>query len=438
MKVTLDFDTSGLEIEVPEACLAGVLESREMIAAPYDAVRTALESPVACAPLREMAQGRRRACIVISDHTRPVPNRPILEPILAVLHEAGLRADDVLILVACGTHPPTSPEQLQKMLGREICTRYRIENHDDGNAGALVTVGRFDGVDLAVNRHYVESDLRIITGLIEPHVFAGYSGGRKAVCPGLTSLAATMRLHAPDLVAHPNSRMGMLTGNPLHEALTRAAGKAGVDFMVNVTMNRDRTITGVFAGHYERALEAGVAFLDGRLRVYLEEPADVVVTSGSGFPLDGTLLQSLKGAMAATEIVKDRGTVILCAGARLGVGSTRILEIFETFGSWQGCLDRLRAGLPPLPEQWVAQTTCRLFSKAECLAYIPGVDEETVRKCWLTPVASPEEALRRALDRHGPRARVAVLPQGPYVLAELGSQDRHRHGLTPKLSDSSE
>ncbi len=428
MKVQLPFDTSSIQLDIPGEYYAGSLVASETPLLPEGAVAESLRNPMGSAPLGELARGKRNACVVISDFTRPVPNPAILQPLLGVLHESGLDADQILILVAAGSHPPASDQVLREMVSGAIAERYRIVHHDARDARSLVPVDTFDGTRLGINKHYMAADLKIITGLIEPHVFAGYSGGRKAVCPGLTSLEAITRLHGPALLEHHNSRAGKFEGNPASDALASCVSKAGVDFMVNVTIDKDKRITGVFSGDYIEAHKAGIAFLDRHVRAYLDKPVDVVLTSGPGYPLDGTFLQSLKGAMAAENIVKEGGTVILYTGSRHGVGSYDMVRLFEEFGSWQNCIARIKSDAEPIPEQWIMHAFSRIRARTKIVAYAPGVDDDTMRTCWVEPASSPERAFADALDHYGPSARVAVLPQGSFVLADLRENDHGEPG----------
>ena len=419
MKVQLPFDESVIELDVPDKHFIGSLVAEQLPPVGDDAVWKALQEPIGTEPLNELARDKKNACVVISDFTRPVPNRAILEPVLGILEDAGMRDGDILILVAAGSHPSVPDDIIGRMVGDKILGRYEILQHDSRDPDMLVPIDTFDGAQLGINKRYVDAELKIITGLIEPHVFAGYSGGPKAVCPGLTSLEAITCLHGPELVDHPKSRAGVMEGNPLNKALASCVGKVGVDFLVNVTIDHNRRITGVFAGDYVKAHRIGVEFLEKHIRGYVEEPVDIVLTCGSGYPLDGTLLQSMKGAMAAENIVHDGGTLILCAGGRHGVGSMDMVRLFERFGTWQNCLAHIKSGAEPIPEQWIMHVVSRLCSRATIKAHVPGVDDRTLETCWLEPVSSAQIALDEVLRVYGEKARVAALPQGSYVLADV-------------------
>ena len=283
----LDYGEHGIEVEVPSA--ARVLEMADVPALDDvdGRIEEALRDPVGTPALARLARGRGSACVVISDITRPVPNAVILPPLLRTLEEAGIERRRITILVGTGLHRPNEGEELVRLVGPRVAADYRIENHRARDRESLVHLGRSSaGAPIWIDRLYVEADLKIATSLIEPHLMAGYSGGRKAVCPGIVGVDTVRVLHGPELMRHPRSAEGVIEGNPFHLQALEVARRAGVDFTLNVSMNDRREVTGIFAGDLERAHAEGVAFVEAGASAWLEEPVPIVVTTSAGYPLD--------------------------------------------------------------------------------------------------------------------------------------------------------
>lgn len=422
MRLVLDYGKTGLTIDIPDDRLVGILglKPQPPLADPAAAVAAALADPIGAPPLAELARGRRSACVVISDITRPVPNRLLLPPILRTLEAAGIRRDRIVILVATGTHRGNTPAELAEMVGEAIVRDYRIENHDARDAASHIDLGTSPrGVPMLVDRRFVEAELRITTALIEPHFMAGYSGGRKSVCPGICSLETVKVWHGPRFIGHERSEAGVLDGNPEHEEALFIARRARVDFIVDVTLDEARRVTGVFAGDLEQAWLAGVRSVESVVRATLPEPVDVVITSSAGYPLDLTFYQAVKGIVGALPILRPGGTVIVAARCAEGIGSAefrRILLETEDLGEFVA-----RTYEPGffIPDQWEAHELWKAVRRAEVLCYTEGIPPETLARCFVTPIASVEAGIAQALARHGPEARIAVIPRGPYVVAAL-------------------
>ena len=423
MPVRLDYGRGGMLVD-----LAGiphrVLERRGAPALPdpVDAVRHACAAPIGTPPLAELARGRRSAVVVISDRTRPVPYASVLPPILQTLAEAGIPSDAVEILVATGLHRPSTADELAEMMGADIPARYRIRNHDARDAESHRHLGRTAaGTEIAIDAGYLDAELKVVTGLVEPHIMAGYSGGAKGVATGIAATQTIRRTHSPDML-ESHVGPGILDGNPFQADLREVAGRAGVDFLVNVTIDRHRQLTGVFAGDLEQAHAAATASVAGQVRVDLDAPVDVVVTSAGGHPLDLTFYQSIKGPVAALNVIRRGGTVILAAEMSEGLGSPDFRRL----------LDRLRAGEDAMTlletpgffsiDQWMVQHLDQVLRKVSLIVVSRTLDAEALRGLPLARAATVEEALADALRRHGPDARVAVIPEGPYVLPTVGGR----------------
>jgi nickel-dependent lactate racemase len=423
MTIRLEYGTTGLEVAVPEERLAGVLALRPHapLPDPEGAVRAGLAAPIGAPPLAELARGRRSACVVISDITRPVPNRLLLPPILATLEGAGIRREAITILIATGTHRPNEGEELVSMVGERIACEYRIVNHMARDSASHRFLGTAPhGTPVYVDRTFLDADLTISAALIEPHFMAGYSGGRKSVCPGICSMETVQVWHGPRFIGHPRSDNGQLEGNPVHEDGVAAARMAGLDFIVDVTLDAERRLTGVFAGDMEAAWAVGVRHVAQVVEARVPEPVDVALTTCAGYPLDLTLYQAVKGMVGALPIVKEGGTILIAARCAEGIGSPDFARILLENEDLEQFVARTYDDTFFIPDQWEAHELWKAARKAEILVYTEGIDAETLARCFVTPVSSVAEGLARAFDRHGPAARVAVIPQGPYVVASLG------------------
>jgi nickel-dependent lactate racemase len=421
MRVILDYGRTGLPVELPDETI-GPLTIRDVppLEDPIAAVEESLANPLGTPPLRELARGRNNACVVICDITRPVPNRLLLPPLLRTLEEAGIRRENILLLVATGLHRPNEGAELEEMVGPEIVRNYRIENHSGKNLEEHAYLGTTPrGVPVYIDRRYVEADLKITTGLIEPHLMAGYSGGRKVICPGLAALETVKVWHGPDFLEDPRADCGILDGNPVHEENTRIAWMAGCDFIVNVCIDGQRRITWVGAGHMELAWRQGVRFCEQCVKVTLDEPMDVVVTSSAGYPLDTTWYQAVKGLTGALPIVKRGGTIILAASLSEGVGSPEFQQLIKDNPDLGEFKRRILGKDYFVMDQWQLEELAKVLEKCKVKVYSDGLPAETLRQCYVEPVESVEAAVSQCLAEYGPKARLAVIPKGPYVLPTL-------------------
>ena len=420
MNVRVKYGRDGLNVVIPDEVDAHVLSLNrvEPIHDAIGAVRHAIESPIGAAPLREIARGRRDAAITISDITRPVPNTIILPPILDALNDAGISDDRVVIVVGTGLHRANTPDELRNMVGKEVMRRVRIVNHVARDESTLTYVGETShGTPVWINRVFVEADLHIATSLIEPHLMAGFSGGRKAICPGMAGVKTMRIMHGPTMLGHERVCEGRLDGNPFHIEATEIARMVGVDFIVNVSLDDARHITGVFAGDLEGAHAHGCAFVAHQSSAKLHRPADIVITSSAGYPLDLTFYQSIKAMTAALPAVKQGGTIIVASSCDEGIGSPEFTALMRETASVAEFREQLADPDFFVIDQWQLQEMCKALDRAEIMYFTEGLDVGTLRDLLVTPVTSVEYALDTALQRHGRNALVAVIPDGPYVLA---------------------
>jgi nickel-dependent lactate racemase len=419
MRVTLDYGRTGLDVTLPDDRVVGPLAIRPAapLADPDAAIAHALANPIGSKPLSQIAKGRKNACILVCDITRPVPNKLLLPPLLRTLHEQGLRKEDVRILVATGLHRPNEGAELAELVGDDIAAAYRCENHHGKCRDEHDYLGTTPaGVPVWIDSRYVRADLKITTGLIEPHLMAGYSGGRKVICPGIAGLETVKVWHGPRFLEHPKADCGIVEGNPVHEENTRIALMAGCDFIVNVCLDGSRRITWVGAGDMIRAWEQGVRFVEQVVKAPVPQPCDVVVTSCAGYPLDTTWYQAVKGLTGALPIVKQGGTIILAASLTEGLGSPEFQQVMADNPDLDTFKKRILGEDYFVMDQWQLEEFAKVVARCKVKVVTHGLTPEVLRQCHVEPAASVEQAVAESLAEYGPRARVAVIPKGPYVL----------------------
>lgn len=424
MRVKLAYDRTGLDVEINHPHITGPLEihAAEPIADPVSTIASKLASPTGTAPLAEIAKGRNSCCIVICDITRPVPNRLIAEAMLPILESAGIAREEIFFLVATGMHRPSTDAEKREMLGDEIVARYRVEDHYGTRLEEHAYLGTTDrGIPAWIDKRYVQADLKITMGLIEPHLMAGYSGGRKLICPGLAALETVKIWHGPTLLEHPKADCGFLEGNPVHEENTKIALLAGCDFIVNVTIDANRQITSVHAGDMIEAFHEGVRFVENIVKVHVDKPADIVITSSAGYPLDTTFYQAVKGLTGALPIVKQGGTIIIAAGLKEGIGSPEFCSLFDENTDLDQFMQRILGKDYFVMDQWQLEELAKVRRKAKVKLVSGGLSAETINTLFVESAPTVESALAASLEEYGPEATVAVIPKGPYVLPVLGS-----------------
>lgn len=418
----MKYGRSEIRVDVPDHNLADVLTSQEFppIDNPERAILDALESPIDSPALSELAKNRESATIVISDITRPVPNKLILPPILKIIEDQGVPRDKINILIATGVHRPNEGDELLEMVGSQIVEDYRIVNHFSQRPETLINLGQTqNGTPVLINRLYVESDLRVISALIEPHLMAGYSGGRKAICPGLASIETMKIMHGPEILEHPKATVGILEGNPFHVEATKIALMAGVDFSLNVTINDRRQLTGVFAGDMVNAHLAGTKFVEKQTKVTLSEPVDAVIVSSAGYPLDATFYQAIKGVLAAVEVVREGGMVILVAECQEGIGSGPFTDLILKTKNLEQFVRNIYNPKNFVIDQWQLEELAKATRKADVYFYSDKIPYEQQKNLFVNPLRSPNEGIEIVLKKYGEGAKIVAIPDGPYVLAKV-------------------
>lgn len=418
MKVQLAYGQGHLDVELPDDTVVIEPAHNPGLADEKGAVMEALRNPIGARPLREWIKPSDKVCIAFTDITRATPNDRIIPWMLE--HLEGHPRENILLLNQLGTHRPNTRAELEKLLTAEVVANYRVENHEPENESAMVQFGTTrDGTPALINRHLAEADVRIITGFIEPHFFAGFSGGPKGIMPGCAALKTVMSNHGVRNIGDARAAFGITEGNPIWEEIREIALRVGRSFLLNVTLNEQRAITGVFAGDLLAAHKVGFEFVRRSAMQKVKEPFDIVVTTNSGYPLDMNLYQGVKGMSAASRIVQEKGTIILAAECREGVPSGSPLDkLLRSAGSSAEILTMLSTPGFVRPEQWQAQIQALIQRRAEVLVH-SSLPDEMVGAAHLKPCKDIAAAVRERVAAMSREARVAVLPQGPLTIPYL-------------------
>ncbi|MDZ7759025.1 MAG: nickel-dependent lactate racemase [Desulfovermiculus sp.] len=417
MHTELDYGEQQVPLDLPETVQVLEMQDCPPVSEPEKAVSNALDQPIASLPLRELARGKNSACIVISDITRPVPNHLLLLPLLETLEASGIPSENICILIATGMHRPNQGSELAALVGQEIMDKYSIRNHFCHNSDEMCCVDHIRGAPIEINKNYLDADLKILTGLIEPHFYAGYSGGRKAILPGISSFETMKFMHSYQVIDHPQVTNCVLDGNIFHQYGLHVAEKAGVDFIVNVCINRNREVSAIFAGHYDQAHLAGCDFIYRHAVMELEEPMDLVITSGGGYPLDATFYQISKALTCAKDIVKQGGTIVVACECREGLGSDDFCSIMRSCSHPEYFFTHYSDPKNFVIDQWCAQNIFQALDHAgEVYVYSSGLSERDVASFGARKITDLQEEVHRMLSHHN---RVAVSPSGPYVVGRL-------------------
>jgi nickel-dependent lactate racemase len=423
MKAHFSFGKNGIDVSVPDGFECQVIKSRSASGLPDGspeldaALASALDSPIGCKPLATLAAGRKSAAISVCDITRPAPNRTTLPPLLARLHDAGIPVDAVTILIATGLHRAATEAEVNTIVGEEIAAKYRVVSHDARVLAAHRTLGATRrGTPVFIDERFMAADLHITLGFIEQHLMLGFSGGRKLIAPGLAAQETIKAIHAPRFMRDPLATEGSITDNPLHAELLEIAAMARHDFIIDVTLTQDRQISGVFAGHPVKAHAAGVDFLNLTSLQRLPEPADAVITSAAGYPLDLTFYQATKGITAAQHLVKPGGRILIVAECAEGVGSPEFARKMAGLTSFDRFLDEITRTSVEV-DQWQVEKLALTGKKFNLFFYTPGVSKADLGFLGARAFQNLDDAIGAMLDGLPQGARIALVPEGPYTFA---------------------
>jgi len=419
MIVHLAYGKLGLDLEVPSD--AEVITPRPALALPdpRQSLQNALRGPIGSPPLRDLVRPQDKVVIVHTDLTRATPNALILPVLLEELESTGVRRENITLLNALATHRPQTSTELRSMLGDFIVDNYRCLQHDAWDDGNLVPFGETSlGHPVRLNRVFTEASVRILTGFIEPHFFAGFSGGPKGVLPSIAGFESVLSNHARDMISHPKATWGVTAGNPIWEEMREVAVRAAPIFLLNVALNNRREITSVFAGNVIQAHAAGCAFVGKHALVPVERLFDVVVTTNSGYPLDQNLYQAVKGISAAARVVRPGGAIVLVAACVDGLPAHGgYAELLRRGGSPQGVLELIAQPGFQAHDQWTVQVQAQIQLTAEVYVYSDGLSDDEIRLALFTPLHDLPSSLKDLRKRYGPRT--CVLPDGPQTIPTL-------------------
>ena len=416
MQVDLAYGRTGLTITLPHENV-DIVEPVNLpgVPDPLVALRDSLRNPIGTKPLNELAGAEDTVAIVFCDITRPAPNHLMIPAILAEL--AHVPRENFVLINATGMHRPNSEAELCEMLGEEVVANYRIVNHDSTDKSQLRFLGETSsGGPVWVNTHYLDASVKILTGFIEPHFFAGFSGGAKLILPGIAGADSVMHNHNAEMIGHPRATWGQLEANPIHCEQREAAALCPPDLSLNVTINKSKEITGVFAGEMIQAHEAGCAFARRSVMRPVAEPYDIVITTNSGYPLDLNLYQAVKGMSAAYQVVKHGGAIIIAAECAEGIGHGHFEDLLQERESPAALLDLINSPGFSRFDQWEAQILAQILLKAEVHLYAENLSDQSIRDAHLTPCRSIEETVAALQEQFGSGARICVLPMGPLTI----------------------
>ena len=421
MKFRLNYGHDGLDIEIKDRNVFDVVESRQtdIIKSPLEALKESFRNPIGTKPLKDKILSAGKICIVISDSTRAVPTEIILQALLSEIESYSVKKEQITILIATGLHRPNLGSELENLVGKEIADNYRIVNHYARDRQTCEMIGRTGkGTPVIIDKTYLEADFRILTGLIEPHFMAGFSGGRKAVCPGISYMDMFKYFHGPQILESPFASNAVLENNPFHLEAMEIAKMAGVDFIVNVTINKNKEITGIFSGDLEDAFYKGAAFCREHNSYKIKGEADIVITSGGGLPLDATLYQAVKGMVAAMPAVKEGGMIIIASECNEEIGSQEFVDLVVNEKNLDAFIEKIKNPDFFVIDQWELEELAKARKKAEIYLYSPCLSNcmHKIPEGTLKLVSSVDEALKTGLEKFGEDAKVTIIPEGPYTI----------------------
>lgn len=421
--VKIPYSKGFVDLNVPDKNLLGILESKaHHFKAEHDQetlVRIALENPIGSPRLKELARDKKKIVIITSDHTRPVPSK-ITMPILLEEIRSGNPEADITILIATGFHRLTTEEEMINKYGEAVVRNEKLVNHDCRDAESLVKVGILpSGGELWLNKLAIEADLLVAEGFIEPHFFAGFSGGRKSVLPGVAGAQTVLANHCSKFIASDYSRTGILEGNPIHKDMLYAAETANLAFILNVVIDSEKRVINAFAGHREEAHKTGCDFVMGLASVEAK-PADIAITSNGGYPLDQNIYQAVKGMTAAEASAKEDAVIIIAAACNDGHGGEDFYHTFLENKTAQDVMDKIMA-IPmesTIPDQWESQILARLLIKHKIILVTDQCSPKMVTDMHMLHAYTLEEALEKAFEIKGNDATVTVIPDGVSVIVK--------------------
>lgn len=418
LKIQLAYGRTGLEIEVPDHSV--LIEPRHVggLADARGGFIDAVRHPIGTLPLREMVKPTDKVCIVISDMTRPTPNHKLVPWLLEELDF--VPRPNFVVINGTGSHRDNTREELVQMLGEDVVNTVRVINNNAFDKSTQTYLGHSStGAEIYLNREYIESDFKIVTGFIEPHFFAGFSGGPKGVMPGIAGIETILKFHNARMIGHPDSTWGLLDGNPVQQEATEIALRSNPDFLLNVTLNGSKEITGYFAGDLIQAHRVGCEFVRQHSMAACERPFDIVITTNSGYPLDQNLYQAVKGMSAAQKIVKKGGSIISAVECSDGLPNHgNYAKILNMRKSPEEILNMIEDETFSMFDQWQVQKQALVQVWADVYVY-SSLSREEVERAMFHYTDNIERTLDELLEKYGRSASVGVLPLGPLTIPYL-------------------
>lgn len=419
--IKIPYGKQALTLELPDDELAGVLMSKAHDFTPAaretDLVQQALAHPIGSAQLCELVKGKQKIVLIASDHTRPVPSKVITPLVLAEIRKGNPKAD-VTILIATGFHRATTEAELIEKFGEKIVREENIVIHDSREAADMVNIGKLpSGGDILLNKVAASADLLLAEGFIEPHFFAGFSGGRKSVLPGVVSKETVLANHCAEFIASDKARTGVLDCNPIHLDMLSAARQAKLAFIVNVVIDAEKKIIKAFAGDMEKAHAEGVAFVR-ELATVGAKPAEIVITSNGGYPLDQNIYQSVKGMSAAEATCKEGGVIIICSACNDGHGGEAFYRWFTEAAGPKEIMDKIMAidAASTIADQWEAQILARIQLKHNIIIVTDQCEHQLIENMHMRAAATLDEAFAMARQLVAKEAKITVIPDGVSVI----------------------
>jgi lactate racemase len=418
MLVHLPYGKSNIAVNLPDSCHPIIIEPMfsPALIDPENELLKALEGPIGSLSIRNVIQSTDHVGIIFNDITRPTPSKLILHTILQEL--SNIPHKSVTLFNALGTHRPNTADELREILGDELVDTFRIVQNNAFNSASQICLGTTRrGKEIWLNRDLFECDVKILTGFIEPHFFAGFSGGGKAIMPGMAGLSTILSNHNAEMIADPNATWGTTWGNPIWEEIHEIALMIERKFLVNVTLNKNKEITGIFCGDLDEAYSKGCEFVKRTSLVSVNELFEIVITTNSGYPLDINLYQSVKGMSAAAQIVKQKGAIIIAAECRDGIPEHGMYgNLLKTRKHPNELLDTILKRESACLDQWQVQIQAMIQSKADIYIYSDFLTNRQIRSAMLLPCRSIEATLVELIAKYGPKARICVLPEGPQTI----------------------
>jgi len=421
-KIKLPYGKEDITIDISKDRLEGILVSKvnkySTEELEEDIVKKALITPIGTPRLRDLARDKKRVVVISSDHTRPLPSHITMPLILDEIRQGNPEAN-ITILVATGFHRASTEIELREKYGDEIVNREKIVIHNSRDKDNMVRIGILpSGGDLILNKLAIEADLLVAEGFIEPHFFAGFSGGRKSILPGIASTETILANHCSEFIAHPKARTGVLKGNPIHEDMLYAAKKANLNFILNVVINGDKKIINAFAGHWEEAHLKGCKFVS-KLAGVKSKLADIVITTNGGYPLDQNIYQSVKGMTAAEATCKKGGVIIIASECADGHGGDFFYNTFAKADVVQNIMDEImvRNRDETIPDQWESQILARILLKCKVIM-VTNASKENVENMHIKWAASVEEAIEMTDEMLGNTGKITIIPDGVSVIVQ--------------------